>query len=76
MLLLNTKINPELVILSGIVVLEEDVKSESRWDLHTERTQVKLGKPEPNISVNFCSVGHRLELLDLILVSALRGSWI
>lgn len=59
-MLLKLKINPELVILYGIVVLEEDMKSESRWDLHTERTEVKLEKPGPNISVNFCSVGHRL----------------
>lgn len=74
-LLLKNKINPELAILYGIVVLEEDVKRENR-DLHIERTEEKLKKPGPNISVNFSSVGHRLELLNLTLVSAVRRSWI
>lgn len=72
-LLLKIKINPELAILYGIVVLEEDVKSGSRWDLHTGRTEVKLKKPGPNISVNFRLAGHRLEELDLTLASSLRS---
>lgn len=52
----------------GIVVLEEDLKSENRWVLHIGRTEEKLKKPQPSISANFCSAGHRPEQLDLTLI--------